>query len=648
MNITHSSSRPIVTIITALLFVVMAPIAVFADDIGTAFTYQGDLQDGGAPVSGDCDFEFTLWDAASGGNQIGSALTDTVEVADGRFTAKVDFGADAFLSGQRFLQIQVCCPSVCEPGYTLLDPRQELTPTPYALGLPALWATTETVGLSNSANVVGGYSENSVLEGAIGATISGGGGFLFGFILIENEVTDNFGTVGGGTGNRAGDVDADPENSTWCTVAGGNSNIAEAESSTVGGGNNNTASGLGSTICGGFSNEARGLRAAVPGGQFNHAGGDYSFAAGRSARVRDANATGDGDGDEGTFVWADSTPGVFTSTGPDQFLVRASGGVGIGTESPSNQLTVAGDVDVVGNLGINTPSPAAPLHLSSDGGAPEDGGIIVNRVGAAASSRFFIDDDNVLNIRRGVGDSRVLSVTGAGDVGIGTTDPTGPLHVVEADDHARVRIETTHATSDADIDLRASGGERYVVGWDESGEVFRVYSGTQGGNVLSVQDSSGNVGIGTDSPTERLHVVGNVCATGTIGACSDRRFKKNVSPIPDALDRLSKLRGVEFDWKRSDFPDHEFADERQIGFIAQEVEDVLPEVVSKGATGYHSVDYGRLTPVLVEAIKGQQGIIENQRIESRRQRKQITDLHERLARLEALLASSPQRTGGAR
>ncbi len=61
--------------------------------------------------------------------------------------------------------------------------------------------------------------------------------------------------------------------------------------------------------------------------------GQRSFAAGRRAKVRAAAATGTVNGDEGTFVWSDSTIVDFTSTGPDQFLIRAAGGVGINPEA---------------------------------------------------------------------------------------------------------------------------------------------------------------------------------------------------------------------------------------------------------------------------------------------------------------------------
>jgi hypothetical protein len=95
---------------------------------------------------------------------------------------------------------------------------------------------------------------------------------------------------------------------------------------------------MGSTswVGGGYDNQALGGSAMVPGGEGNRAGGYASLAAGYVARVRDAAATGDLDGDEGTFVWSDrSAPASFVSSGPNQFLVRAAGGVGINTNNPS-------------------------------------------------------------------------------------------------------------------------------------------------------------------------------------------------------------------------------------------------------------------------------------------------------------------------
>jgi len=121
-----------------------------------------------------------------------------------------------------------------------------------------------------------------------------------------------------------------------------------------------------------------------------------------------------------------------------------------------------------------------------------------------------------------------------------------------------------------------------------------------------VVTSKGNIGIGTTKATEKLNVSGNICYTGTIGACSDIRYKENIIPLSNPLSSVLSMNGFYYTWKKEMFPDKNFSDNRQIGFSAQEVEKLYPEVVLTDANGYKSVDYGRLTPVLVEAIKEQQ------------------------------------------
>ncbi|MGQ9841813.1 MAG: hypothetical protein ACUVR4_15140, partial [Anaerolineae bacterium] len=104
--------------------------------LGTAFTYQGQLKSGGSPVNGNCDFQFSLWDAAIGGAQVGSTQAKTnVAVSDGYFTIPdLNFGSTAFQGDARWLQIAVRCPAG-SGTYTTLSPRQALTAAPYALSL---------------------------------------------------------------------------------------------------------------------------------------------------------------------------------------------------------------------------------------------------------------------------------------------------------------------------------------------------------------------------------------------------------------------------------------------------------------------------------------------------------------------------------
>jgi hypothetical protein len=109
------------------------PAPLSASPVGTAFTYQGELTDGGDPADGLYDFQFKLWDAETSGGQIGSPIArGDVVVAGGIFTVELDFGASAFAGEARWLEIGVR-PGDSTGSYTTLDPRQKITPTPYAL-----------------------------------------------------------------------------------------------------------------------------------------------------------------------------------------------------------------------------------------------------------------------------------------------------------------------------------------------------------------------------------------------------------------------------------------------------------------------------------------------------------------------------------
>ena len=110
-----------------------------------------------------------------------------VEVGNGLFTigpdsppgfSGLDFNGGAFNGDARWLEIAVCCaPDDCRntANFTMFDPRQELTPAPYALAMPGLWTQNNTT----SPNIIGGYSGNSIAAGIVGATIAGGGRRIF-------------------------------------------------------------------------------------------------------------------------------------------------------------------------------------------------------------------------------------------------------------------------------------------------------------------------------------------------------------------------------------------------------------------------------------------------------------------------------------
>lgn len=91
---------------------------------------------------------------------------------------------------------------------------------------------------------------------------------------------------------------------------------------------------------------------------------------------------------------------------------------------------------------------------------------------------------------------------------------------------------------------------------------------------------------------------------------SDERVKQGVSGIADALAGVRRLRGVTYRYRTAEYPELGLSDEPQIGFVAQELEQVYPELVVTRKDGFKAINYGQLVPVLVEAIKQQQTMIE--------------------------------------
>lgn len=163
--------------------------------------------------------------------------------------------------------------------------------------------------------------------------------------------------------------------------------------------------------------------------------------------------------------------------------------------------------------------------------------------------------------------------------------------------------------------------------------------------------SNGNVGIGgCGSPQQALSVNGNIWATGVIlgsqAACSDVRFKKDFVQLENSLSKIVKLSGYYYHFKTEEFADRQFSKEKQLGMKAQEVEALFPELVFTDSTGFKYLDYSRLTPVLVEAVKEQQTMIEelkkgNSELKAKNleQEKVNNDIKEELLKENALLKS---------
>jgi hypothetical protein len=204
--------------------------------------------------------------------------------------------------------------------------------------------------------------------------------------------------------------------------------------------------------------------------------------------------------------------------------------------------------------------------------------------------------------------SFVIGGTGgdAVNVGIGTTAPQLRFDVNSTanNDIAIFRstggwaqVLVTQGSFTAHLGSDGAGG---YTGTSVSGD-FRIRTG--GSDRMIFQSSTGNVGVGTSSPSTRLHVNGTITATAPLNVVSDAKYKTHITPLTNALNTVEQLQGVSYDLKRDEFPAMNFPAATQIGFIAQQVEEILPAIVTTDAQGNKSISYTSVIPLLVEAIK---------------------------------------------
>jgi hypothetical protein len=299
----------------------------------------------------------------------------------------------------------------------------------------------------------------------------------------------------------------------------------------------------------------------------------------------------------------------------------------------------SGDLIVDGNLGVGTATPGAILHL----GTAISGNQKLIQIGEPA----FIDTYGL--VFRGNSADGIFKLYGLnnsvetdiplmswnranGNVGIGTTNPGAKLDISGAsgdeatfNEHIRTTgrayvtqigefIKSANVTSGTTINSTGSINQNIGSG-GQNFFSYRWFSGQPTSTDLSsasplmILTGSGNVGIGTTAPTQKLDVSGTIASNG-VALTSDARFKKNLLPIATPLDKVLGLNGHSYEWKTDEYKEKNFPNGRHYGVIAQEIEKVLPEVVNTDAKGEKSVAYTEIIPVLIEAIKEQQKEIE--------------------------------------
>jgi hypothetical protein len=213
----------------------------------------------------------------------------------------------------------------------------------------------------------------------------------------------------------------------------------------------------------------------------------------------------------------------------------------------------------------------------------------------AVTDRLVIYDNG--NIKIPITTASTSTTTGAltvaGGVGIGGALYAGnSLRVVGAQNYGSsansgiVTIGNANNSRQINLGVSDTNSVAYIEGWVPG----------VGGSHLVLQPSGGRVGIGTATPAQALDVVGSIIASDNITAFSDSRFKEDVKTIENALQKTQALNGVSYTDKASK--------EKRIGLIAQELKEVIPEVVFvNGDDQIHSVAYGNLVGLLVQAIK---------------------------------------------
>jgi hypothetical protein len=314
-----------------------------------------------------------------------------------------------------------------------------------------------------------------------------------------------------------------------------------------------------------------------------------------------------------------------------------TGPVGIDTATPAVLL------DVTGNSASASAGTQDVLHLTRPAvGSVSWAQLAAFQIGTYNTTGGLGPDTRLdINLKANAnvnltGDTNVMTLLSNGNVGIGTTTPavlldtTGSLasNVAGTQDvfHLTRPLQTsvsypqlaafqigTYNTGGTDVpDTRLDINLKAAATTSLTGDV----------NVMTLL-SNGNVGIGTTTPSMPLFVNGQAGGTTGWSNTSDGRLKQSITTIPDALSTIERLRGVEFYWRPpSERPVGKALalplGEQQVGFVAQEVEKVVPEAVSTpaaGSDGAYGVNEAKIVAILVEAVKEQQVEIASQSAE---------------------------------
>ena len=621
-----------------------------AGPMGTAFTYQGHLYDANHVANGLYDLAFKLYDANVGGSKAGTDVNIAdVDVIDGYFTVELDFGSDVFDGSAVWLEIGVRPGELEDPNvYTTLSPRQRITPTPYALYATA--ATLLNAADGTPANVVyvdevgnvgiSTMSPGAKLDVAGNQNIRGDLNFseplstigfandgqinLNGDLMVTSSLS---GSIGAGTSMEleAGST-MDLRSAATMTITTPLLDIAApvdvqsdlSVADNVGIGTTNPSSKLHVE-----DNTTGDLILTIH--NQNNAG---------SERLYFGTSTGS---DAGIMVWGSTNPSYpgkwrffnnktsahydWVTNGSVKMTLANNGNVGIGITNPDEKLTVDGTIksttsaaDGRGVYGYVTNSG----DYTNYGGYFTAAGTFGRGVYGYASNSGGTNYGGYFSAAGGTGRGVYGKASGSSGIGMwGEATNSGDVTnyggwFEAAGTYGRGVYGKSSGSWGRGVFGYATGSygggvEGYATGTYSPG-VYGVSSGSDGVGVYGQGYGSNSIGVQGNGEQYDFYASGN---GDNYGSASSIRWKSDVRAIDDPLGKILRLRGVYFNW------DEEHGGGHDVGMIAEEVGEVLPEIVMYEENGVDAIgmDYSKVTPLLVEAVKELKG--ENEMLKER-------------------------------